>query len=169
MHGALGFVVGAAEAVQFFGDGAVSAGRVQVVAVVGVGAHVEGLLEAWGDKGFRTPTYFLAQLILQYGIVKSDELTQLLLQFHLLSLLLHPLLLLGHPLLVVAAVAAVGAQAAAQRPGEHPPRHPAEDAAHAGQVEERERDAQHGVAHRHRLPQGRPGGDAAVTCKGIQR
>lgn len=49
VHGALGFVVGTAEAVRIF-RWSVPARGVKGVAVAGVGSHVEGLLETWWQR-----------------------------------------------------------------------------------------------------------------------
>lgn len=81
----------------------------------------------------------------------------------LLTLLTHLALLLLHPLLVVAAVAAVGAEAAAQRTREDVSCAVAQQTAHAGQVDQHQRNAEGSVAHGYGLPQSRARGYVPVA------
>lgn len=87
----------------------------------------------------------------------------LLLVLLLLTLFAHLAFLLLHTLLVVAAVSAVGAEAAAQGTREDVTRAVAQQTAHAGQVDQHQRNAKGSVAHSYGLAQSRARGYIPVA------
>lgn len=99
-------------------------------------------------------------------IVRFLHARLLLAQLLLLPLALHASLFLGHALLVVAAVAAVGAQAAAQRLGEYLAGDACQNAAGAAQIDQGQWDAEQGVGDGHDAAESRAGCDVAITCRG---
>lgn len=87
----------------------------------------------------------------------------LLLVLLLLTLLAHLAFLLLHTLFVVAAVSTVGAEAAAQGTREDVPRAVAQQTAHAGQVDQHQRNTKGSVSHSYGLAQSRARGYISVA------